>query len=107
MHAPAVGSLEALLSAIPDPRGRKGLRHPLAAMLAATVCGILTGACGCEAVGGTDHDRAGQRPLSTESGGSTIGGQAEYPPALLAKLLAESELDRTVMGVHQTSKHLR
>lgn len=38
-----------MLAAIPDPRGRKGLRHPLAAMLAATICGILAGARGCSA----------------------------------------------------------
>jgi len=35
-------SLLAMLAAIPDPRGRKGRRHPLAAMLAAIVCGLLT-----------------------------------------------------------------
>lgn len=50
MVAPAAGSLPALLAEIPDPRGRQGLRHPLAATLAATVCGILTGARGCEAI---------------------------------------------------------
>ena len=50
MPAPAAGSLPALLAAIPDPRGRHGLRHPLAATLAATVCGLLTGARGCEAI---------------------------------------------------------
>lgn len=48
--APATGSLLALLAEVPDPRGRQGLRHPLAAMLAATMCGILTGARGCEAI---------------------------------------------------------
>jgi hypothetical protein len=42
--------LPALLAEIPDPRGRKGRRHPLAATLAATVCGILTGARGCKAI---------------------------------------------------------
>lgn len=50
MLAPSVGSLPALLATLSDPRGRQGLRHPLAAMLAATVCGILTGARGCEAI---------------------------------------------------------
>ncbi len=50
MTAPVAGSLPALLAGIPDPRGRQGLRHPLAATLAATVCGILTGARGCEAI---------------------------------------------------------
>lgn len=50
MNTPAVGGLLAILSTIPDPRGRKGRRHPLAAMLAATICGILTGARGCTAI---------------------------------------------------------
>jgi len=42
--------LLAMLAAIPDPRGRKGRRHPLAAMLAAIVCGLLTGARGYKAI---------------------------------------------------------
>lgn len=50
MQTPPMGSLPALLATLSDPRGRQGLRHPLAAMLAATVCGILTGARGCEAI---------------------------------------------------------
>ena len=40
----------AVLATVPDPRGRKGRRHPLAAMLAATICGLLTGATGCTAI---------------------------------------------------------
>ena len=40
------GNLLELLAQIPDPRGRKGRRHPLAAMLTAIVCAILTGARG-------------------------------------------------------------
>jgi len=48
--APATGSLLALLADVPDPRGRQGQRHPLAATLAAVVCGILTGARGCDAI---------------------------------------------------------
>lgn len=50
MKACAGGSLLAMLAAIPDPRGRKGRRHPLAAMLAAIVCGLLTGARGYKAI---------------------------------------------------------
>jgi hypothetical protein len=44
------GNLLALLAQIPDPRGRHGRRHPLAAMLAAIVCGLLTGARGYRAI---------------------------------------------------------
>ena len=40
------GSLLDLLAQIPDPRGHYGRRHPLAAMLTAIVCAILTGARG-------------------------------------------------------------
>ena len=48
--SPAAGSLLSLLAQIPDPRGRQGRRHPLAAMLAAIVCGLLTGARGYKAI---------------------------------------------------------
>lgn len=48
--SPAAGSLLSLLTQIPDPRGRQGRRHPLAAMLAAIVCGLLTGARGYKAI---------------------------------------------------------
>lgn len=50
MYSRAAGSLLPLLAAIPDPRGRKGRRHPLAAMLAAIVCAVLTGARGYRAI---------------------------------------------------------
>jgi hypothetical protein len=46
----AAGGLLAALASLPDPRGRQGLRHPLAAMLAAIVCGILTGSRGCTGI---------------------------------------------------------
>jgi len=40
------GNLLDALGQIPDPRGRQGRRHPLAAMLAAIVCAVLCGARG-------------------------------------------------------------
>lgn len=40
--SPAVGLLQ-ILQRIPDPRGRKGRRHPLPAMLAAIICSLLAG----------------------------------------------------------------
>jgi hypothetical protein len=42
----SAGNLLELLAQIPDPRGRQGRRHPLAAMLSTIVCAILTGARG-------------------------------------------------------------
>lgn len=47
--APA-GNLLVGLAQIPDPRGRQGRRHPLAAMLAAVVCATLCGARGYSAI---------------------------------------------------------
>lgn len=50
MQSRVAGSLLALLAEIPDPRGRHGRRHSLAAMLAAIVCAVLTGARGYKAI---------------------------------------------------------
>ena len=38
--------LREILSQVPDPRGRKGRRHQLSALLTAVVCGVLCGARG-------------------------------------------------------------
>jgi len=38
--------LRSILAQVPDPRGRKGRRHSLSAMLTAVVCGVLCGARG-------------------------------------------------------------
>ena len=44
------GGLLASLSQVPDPRGRKGRRHELSAMLTAVICGLLCGVRGYEAL---------------------------------------------------------
>ena len=51
------GSLWAYLAQVPDPRGRQGRRHSLAAMLAAVVCGVLCGARGCFGLAEWLHDQ--------------------------------------------------
>jgi hypothetical protein len=56
--SPAAGSLLSLLAQIPDPRGRHGRRHPLAAMLAAIVCGLLTGARGYKGIAEWTRDQS-------------------------------------------------
>lgn len=43
MESAPGGSLLTFLSQVPDPRGRKGRRHCLSAMLTAVVCGLLCG----------------------------------------------------------------
>ena len=50
------GNLVASLSQVLDPRGRKGRRHPLSAMLTAVVCGLLCGNRGYTALVEWLHD---------------------------------------------------
>lgn len=49
MSSPA-GDLRRFLAQVPDPRGRKGTRHPLAAILTAVVCAVLSGANGYQSI---------------------------------------------------------
>ena len=46
MQPARAGNLLSYLAQVPDPRGRKGRRHDLSALLTAVVCGILCGARG-------------------------------------------------------------
>ena len=46
MSPARAGSLFVHLAQVPDPRGRKGRRHSLSAMLTAVVCGLLCGSRG-------------------------------------------------------------
>lgn len=48
MSVPSAGGLLTHLSQVPDPRGRKGRRHGLSAMLTAVICGLLCGVRGYE-----------------------------------------------------------
>lgn len=50
MHAAHAGSLLESLQRVPDPRGARGRRHSLKAMLATIVCAVLCGARGYEAI---------------------------------------------------------
>jgi len=57
MEPARAGSLLTYLSQVPDPRGRKGRRHSLSAMLTAVVCGLLCGARGYEGLVEWLHDQ--------------------------------------------------
>lgn len=56
--SPAAENLLSRLAQISDPRGRHGRRHALAAMLAAIICGILTGARGYKAIAEWARDQS-------------------------------------------------
>lgn len=57
MEPARAGSLLTHLSQVPDPRGRKGRRHSLSAMLTAVVCGLLCGSRGYEGLVEWLHDQ--------------------------------------------------
>lgn len=56
MSSPA-GDLRRFLAQVPDPRGRKGTRHPLAAILTAVVCAVLCGANGYQPIAQSLHSQ--------------------------------------------------
>ncbi len=51
------GSLLNYLEQVPDPRGRKGRRHPLVAMLATVCCAVLSGFPGYEGIAQWIHSQ--------------------------------------------------
>lgn len=58
MQPARAGSLIAYLAQVPDPRGRKGRRHPLSAMLTAVICAILCGHRGFTGITEWLHDQS-------------------------------------------------
>jgi hypothetical protein len=48
--------LLAALSTVPDPRDSRGIRYPLASMLATAVCAVIAGACTFAAMADWVHD---------------------------------------------------
>ena len=58
MEAQSAGSLLSFLADVPDPRSRRGRRHPLSAILALVCCAIMCGAKSYAAIAqwGQDHD---------------------------------------------------
>jgi hypothetical protein len=57
MEPARAGSLLAGLAQVPDPRGRKGRRHPLTAMLTAVICAFLCGHRGWTGIVEWLHDQ--------------------------------------------------
>src|ERR1044072_7236405 len=67
-----------LLGRIPDPRRRRGVRHPVGALIAVAVCAVVAGARGVTAMGGG----AGCAPA--RGGGAGGGGGGGLPGGGLA-----------------------
>lgn len=56
MSSPA-RDLRQYLAQVPDPRGRKGTRHPLSAILTAVICAVLSGANGYRPIAQWLHEQ--------------------------------------------------
>lgn len=57
MEAHTAGSLLSFLAAVPDPRSRRGRRHPLTAILGLVCCAIMCGAKSYAAIAQWGHDQ--------------------------------------------------
>jgi hypothetical protein len=57
MEAHSAGSLLSFLAAVPDPRSRRGRRHPLTAILGLVCCAIMCGAKSYAAIAQWGHDQ--------------------------------------------------
>ncbi|WP_051845479.1 ISAs1 family transposase [Streptomyces sp. NRRL S-813] len=99
-HAPSSAplidapGLRLFLDAVPDPRDRRGRRHPLSALLAAAAAAVLAGARSLAEIGEwiTDAPRWAVRTLGFAPGPLT--GQMVVPhPATVRRLLARLDGD--------------
>ncbi|MFH9016533.1 transposase family protein [Streptomyces sp. NPDC017943] len=95
-----VTELRSYLAVVPDPRARRGIRHPWAALLTAAAAAVLAGAASITAIGEPyrpDHDL--QLPCLFPFG-SEICGRCEA----LEQTLAEAVRDkRAAAGLRSTA----
>lgn len=55
------GNLLSVLAKVPDPRDPRGVRYPLAGVLAVAVCAVLSGARSFAAIGERAQDLSGEQ----------------------------------------------
>ncbi|MFJ8723192.1 transposase family protein [Streptomyces sp. NPDC093269] len=84
------GGLFALLAAVPDPRCRRGCRHPLVFVVALAACAVLAGACSLAAIAEWAADAPPD--LLIRLGGS--GREPDTGPAAPAEATVRSVLQR-------------
>ena len=91
MQADPARGLLYFLQQVADPRGRQGQRHPLTAMLAASVCAVLCGARGFDAIAQWIH-------LQDLSFWHQLGGKRRPPCANAFRYLLNA-LDPEILEV--------
>ena len=95
MEAQPAKSLLSFLAAVPDPRSRRGRRHPLSAILALVCCAVLCGAKSYAAIAqwAQDHDIELMHQL----------GFTRKPPKLggIRKVLIALRLERSTVEAYK------
>ncbi|WP_406177180.1 ISAs1 family transposase [Streptomyces sp. NBC_00996] len=101
--APDHEVLVQLLAGIPDPRRRRGVRHPVGALIAVAVCAVVAGARGFTAIGewARDAGSAALQRLGLERGG--------VDESTLRRLFARLDADRldAVLGAWALTRTAR
>jgi hypothetical protein len=92
MDAPPNGSLLSFLAEVPDPRSRRGRRHPVSAILALVCCAIMCGAKSYAAIAqwGEDQDIVAMHRLGFTRKPPKIGGIRKVLIALNLKFLEDA-----------------
>lgn len=92
MDAHSAGSLLSFLANVPDPRSRRGRRHPLSAVLALVCCAIMCGAKSYAAIAqwGQDHEITLMHQLGFTRKPPKIGGIRKVLIALNVKAFEEA-----------------
>lgn len=97
MEAPAVpASLWEVFAALPDPRGRRGRRHPLPALLSLTAVALLAGMRGPEAIAQFARDHG--LPLRLALGFTRLGSPCKATLSNLFRALDVEAYERALAG---------
>ncbi|MEU1276337.1 transposase family protein [Streptomyces sp. NPDC005799] len=95
-----------LLGRIPDPRRRRGIRHPAGALIAVAVCAVMAGARGFTAIGewARDAGTVAMARLGLERGAGSGGRVDDATPVREA---GRGPSRRRAGGVGRNADHTR